>query len=30
MVVEHLREIDPDYVISVNLDEDGISSLTID
>lgn len=30
LVVEHVAEINPDYLINVELDEDGISSLTIE
>jgi DNA repair exonuclease SbcCD ATPase subunit len=30
LVVEHVHEINPDYLISVQLDEDGISSLIIE
>ncbi len=29
LIVEHVREINPDYVISVSLDENGISSLSL-
>ena len=29
VIVEHNRSIDPDYVIEVTQDDDGISSLTI-
>jgi ribosomal protein S9 len=30
LVVEHIHEINPDYIISVQMDEDGISSLTLE
>jgi hypothetical protein len=30
LVVEHVHEINPDYLINVQLDEDGISSLVLE
>ena len=30
LVIEHTQEINPDYLINVSLDEDGISSLVLE